>query len=174
MVASVDPGWCMCPFIPNMHGSDISTFNWRVYIPMELSHCSLESGKARQNEWHCIKEMKEGCGKGTDEDDEFRDPGEKRSFGPGNWDYFRDSLQVWHTTDCLQVNDGERTLPPAALNSQNVHPGITNGPQGWILLPFFAAPMNSSHYFLFNPCIILRILVVEVSIVRLSSTFHHL
>lgn len=76
------------------------------------------------------------------------------------------------TSYCLQVNDGERTLPPAALNAQNVHPGITNGPQGWILLPIFAALMNSSHYFLFNPCIILRILVVEVTIVRLSSTFH--
>lgn len=44
-----------------------------IYIPMKLSHCSLESGKARPEQMAShLKEMVEGCIKRTVGDDEFR------------------------------------------------------------------------------------------------------
>ena len=85
-----------------------------------LSHCSLESGKARQNGWRCVKEMREGCRKGTDEEDEFRELGPIIEFP---------ALQgVKHNL----LSAGQMMGKQHPCLTKGCHPDITNGPQGWI------------------------------------------
>jgi hypothetical protein len=76
-----------------------------------------------------------------------------------------------HLLSAGQMMGNKRhTVPGVALNSLNFHPGVIHGPDLKIIAPFAAMPLNSSHYFLFNPRIIPQILVAEITP---CSSFQH-
>lgn len=80
-----------------------------IYIPMKLSHCSLESGKVRPEQMASHrKRWVEGCMKGTDGDDEeFSGCGVE---GMGTGGHFRNCVSEHGTLLAVcRSNDGEQT-----------------------------------------------------------------
>lgn len=127
MVTSADSGWCiMC--IDLMY--QLLTGASAIYIPMKLSHCSLESRKARpkqmashQRESRGIYEMNRRRWRVHSETLLSR---EWDVWGM-NWSHFWNC--VWEHGSLLAAcrsNDGKTTPPGATLNSLNSDPGITN------------------------------------------------
>jgi hypothetical protein len=167
--------WMMyCPLhLPCMYLRFL-TFIWVTYIPMKLSCCSPESGKAFQNKWHC-RAMQERNWLGW----RIQRPwiGENETWPWELWPF--QELSAEHGTDttyCLQVNWlGKNTPLPGALISLILHQQWTCRPEGWIhetcllsvaLMNSSLCSLRPSHHSVHE-----FILVVEITLAHLSNHF---